>query len=296
MIRAALLLTICLVLRAGSAIGQVVGGVVLDSTHGRPVAGVTASLLNGSTVLGVAITDESGRFSIRMVAIGEHTLNLRRVGLRPATLRIPVGAVGMGALSIRMVTLPLVLDTIVAAEARRTFLFSWVTPGAKQFIEHYNKYPKGLFFSGREIEASGLDIADFLARLPGFRFEKWEPFTKVRGLTLYDDHDHPTRILTAPPPYTCLTAQLDYSGNVIGLSPRELLYGPVNNEARRRMDLRTTRLTEPAIQLRYSWTLKLSEIRGIEVYLNSQDGPPEWTIRALDKRCAILQFWSYRAW
>lgn len=98
-------------LRAQAPATGRITGIVLDSASGQPLSSVQVSI--AGTRLGSA-TNESGRFTIAVVAVGTHTLETRRVGYRGGRLaNVAVTAGGTTDVTIRISTIALTLEAVV---------------------------------------------------------------------------------------------------------------------------------------------------------------------------------------
>lgn len=86
------LLVLSLAMPLAGALAQqpkaTVTGSVTDATTRRKLEGVNVRFSDTLS----AVTDRRGMFEVRRVAVGTHTLRVTRVGYRPKTLTIPVGA------------------------------------------------------------------------------------------------------------------------------------------------------------------------------------------------------------
>src|SRR5262245_46484996 len=69
----------------------------LSTVAGAPVAGANVFLLES---LDAALSDSTGRFTIRTAASGSVTLVARRIGFAPATVVVPVDTAGVIALTL----------------------------------------------------------------------------------------------------------------------------------------------------------------------------------------------------
>src|SRR6185369_15786226 len=104
--------------------GQVVRGIVTDSTN-RPISGVVVMLIDGASQSRArALSDERGEFRIAAPGAGTYSLRTLRIGFRPTTttpIELRVG--GEVAQRVVVAGLPITLDTIRVADrnACRTF-------------------------------------------------------------------------------------------------------------------------------------------------------------------------------
>jgi hypothetical protein len=67
-----------------------VAGTVTDSVAGTPIQGVTVSILRGTSVVALAVTDPFGRYRLHSLAAGAYTLTTRMLGFKPAGRQITV--------------------------------------------------------------------------------------------------------------------------------------------------------------------------------------------------------------
>ena len=91
-VRALALAAAALVGAAGSALAQgtaTIRGTVVDSSSRQPIPGVQVGVVGSS--LG-ALTDASGRYLIRGVAAGSHSVRAQRIGFAPLTRQVTVSA------------------------------------------------------------------------------------------------------------------------------------------------------------------------------------------------------------
>jgi len=104
--------------------GQVVRGIVTDSTN-RPISGVVVMLIDGASQSRArALSDERGEFRIAAPGAGTYSLRTLRIGFRPTTTTpIEVRVGGEVAQRVVVAGLPITLDTIRVADrnACRTF-------------------------------------------------------------------------------------------------------------------------------------------------------------------------------
>ena len=97
-------------LSTGSAVAQAVKGVVTDSATGKPVAGVTV------TVVGTdlrSITGPDGYYRVAPIAVGDHVLRAELTGYSPVEHTVAVADTGT-------VTNDFVLGTIKPPTPRRS--------------------------------------------------------------------------------------------------------------------------------------------------------------------------------
>ena len=95
------------------AIAQDVGritGVVTDSSDSRPLPAVQVNV--GATRLG-SITDDAGRYTINAVPAGRYTVTARRLGYRPVSVTLTVGAGAAATANFQLNAVGLTLDAVV---------------------------------------------------------------------------------------------------------------------------------------------------------------------------------------
>src|ERR1017187_1034043 len=67
-----------------------VAGTVTDSSSGTPIQGVTVSILRGTSVVALVVTDPFGRYRLHSLTAGTYTLTTRMLGFKPAGRQITV--------------------------------------------------------------------------------------------------------------------------------------------------------------------------------------------------------------
>ena len=87
----------------------VVRGTVLDSASRRPIVNAQVLIAGRSR----ALTDADGRFTVRGLPAGGTTLRVQRIGFRPATAQVTVGA-SPADVQVLLVSQPTVLTEVVA--------------------------------------------------------------------------------------------------------------------------------------------------------------------------------------
>jgi TonB-linked SusC/RagA family outer membrane protein len=98
---------------AGPLLAQDTGritGVVTDSSDNRPLPAVQINV--GTTRLG-ALTDDEGRYTITGVPAGQYTVTARRLGYRPVSTVLTIGAGAAAKANFRMNAVGLTLDAVV---------------------------------------------------------------------------------------------------------------------------------------------------------------------------------------
>jgi len=81
---------------------------VLDEA-GAPVVDAQVELVPGSRR---ALSEDDGGFAFTQVAAGSYTLQIRRIGYRPQSVKVEVGARATASPAITLVAIPRVLDSI----------------------------------------------------------------------------------------------------------------------------------------------------------------------------------------
>ena len=81
---------------------------VLDEA-GAPVVDAQVELVPGSRR---ALSEDDGGFAFTQVAAGSYTLQIRRIGYRPQSVKVEVGARATASPAIALVAIPRVLDSI----------------------------------------------------------------------------------------------------------------------------------------------------------------------------------------
>ena len=266
--------------------GQRVSGTVADSATRQPIQGVsiTALGLRDSSVLGTAVSDSLGRFSILLARPDSITLTARRIGLRPVSTSVRANPDSAEpALVFEMVALPVFLDTMRTEgkkELKKWFFYK-LTAGQEWYARHYRD-ARGLFTSGPEIVRSGLDACDYLVQVFGFEIET----TRTRGFGgVRCVAEGRSRTAVPRTPGRCVEAYIDRK--------YPLLYMERFAAVSRPRGFTKTK------------QLPLSGIRGIEVFLHKSDRPkdasfvrPKMSIdleARLDK-CALVLLWTQEYW
>ncbi|HEX7546980.1 MAG TPA: carboxypeptidase-like regulatory domain-containing protein [Gemmatimonadaceae bacterium] len=136
-------ITIAAVLAMQSASAQGTGEIrsrVLDQA-GAPVADAQLELLPGSRR---ALTEEDGGFTFTQLKAGAYTLQVRRIGYQPQSVKIDVGAGATASPRIALVAIPRVLDSI-------------------RVFEHAN----GLRYTGAVLDERSAPIEGAIVMVPG---------------------------------------------------------------------------------------------------------------------------------
>ncbi|HEX9581590.1 MAG TPA: carboxypeptidase regulatory-like domain-containing protein [Gemmatimonadales bacterium] len=144
--------------------GARVEGAVTDAVSGRRLEGV-AVIIAGDLV---GATDSRGRFVVAAVPLGEHRVQVTRIGYRPKTLRLPIApddAGGRVFVDVMLEPLPVGLEAVVV----RGDTTSLVAYGL--YADFYRRRRMGMggrFITARDIERrSPLQISDMFLTIPG---------------------------------------------------------------------------------------------------------------------------------
>lgn len=122
--------------QAGQGAQGAIAGVVRDSLG----AGLSAAQITVAGTRLLATTDEAGRFRIERVAVGEHTVTVRRLGFRPETTVVEVRAgspaeIGLVLVPVAAPLTPVVVNARAAAyDARLAGFNSRREKGVGHFV------------------------------------------------------------------------------------------------------------------------------------------------------------------
>ena len=95
-----------------------IGGAVIDSTAGTPLAGGEVRILQGGNVVATTVTDAFGRFVVHNLPAGGYKVEARFLGYRAQTHDVSVGAnEGFSRADFRLVPLPINLSAVEVATA-----------------------------------------------------------------------------------------------------------------------------------------------------------------------------------
>lgn len=155
-----------LIASATPASTQTVEGTVVDDESGVPMETVEVSLLaSNDSIVGRYVTDENGRFVVRMPDVGSYRLRARRIGYEASTSDAFALAPGQAALAeLRLQLDPVLLDPLET-----------VVQGQNRVLADVGFYMRQDMGAGQvrtpeELEAKPpLDITDLLRGLPGVR-------------------------------------------------------------------------------------------------------------------------------
>src|SRR5439155_23433520 len=122
-----------------------------------------------------AVADDSGRVVIGVPHGRMFMISVRHIGHAPQSARYgPLSVRDTLRLALVLRRIDLARDTIFVVATRTKHWYNDVTPGRELFLKHFLE-GKGLFVGGREIEASGLPISEFLAQVPGLTLSPVRP-------------------------------------------------------------------------------------------------------------------------
>jgi hypothetical protein len=281
---------------------QVVTGFVIDSTTRQGIVNATVTVRSAgdSRVLAAGLSDSAGQFRLRLSQPDTVVVNVRRIGFQPlGTAPRFVPAEGTVTLAFEMGRVPTVLDTM-RTEGRRslTGLLFRLTSGQEWYTRHM-RAGKGFFTSSAEIRLSGLLPCDYFGRVDGLKIVRTAG--ALPSLPCYDGlgQDNPTRyVVPIDNKVPCMQAFVDKKYRLIGMNDQDLA------------------ISIPGARPRW---IPLQSVRGIEVFMNYQDVPDDFsippvrvppTIRgsgapnpatvdmiAKDSRfCAVLLVWTAQYW
>ncbi len=248
-----LIFGVLLLTAAQSVRGQTVAGRVLDVGTLVPVAGATATLVDGREVVASGRTSDSGSFEIRAPKAGSFTLRLARLGYEGISTDVKVESGGRTTSVYRLTRLPATLDPVTAAGRGNA---PAVTLGRDMFRRHLLAN-RGQMVTGLEIQKSKLLLSEYLGMLPGLRLVPTVSPPAPGQSTTVSPPTIPGRDVYLLPTSDehCLYGRIDH-WSVIGL----LDHGHVAN---------IDELLSPA------------DVMGVEVYKSYQDIPNEWRGAAL---------------
>jgi hypothetical protein len=113
-------IVLALLASSSPAVGQSIGGRVVDANSNAPLPGAAVDLVQGDVVLRVALTDSTGAFRFLLREPGEYSLRARALGFEAFRgSQIVVNNGEFVDVVVRMTTRPLLLDTL-KVNARRT--------------------------------------------------------------------------------------------------------------------------------------------------------------------------------
>jgi hypothetical protein len=308
------LLLLLLALTPATTSAQIVTGFVIDSTTRQAIvnATVTVRTARDMRVVASALSDSTGQFRIRLPRPDTILVNARRIGFQPiGTPPHFVPLEGTLTLAFEMGRVAQLLDTM-RTEGRRSLtgrLFR-LTSGQEWYTRHL-RAGKGFFTSSTEILLSGLSACDYLGRVTGLKVVPTAgalPSLACFDGTRQDDglraddlaSNIPTRfVVPADRKVTCMQAFVDKKYRLTSMNQSQMAVA-IPGE-------------------RYPRWIPLSQIRGIEVYMNYEDRPEDFSIppmkpigrsigtpnpnqstvamAGLDSRyCAVLLLWTAKYW
>ena len=95
-----------------------IGGTVVDSAAGTPLAGGEVRILQSGNVVATAVTDAFGRFVVHNLSSGNYRVEVRFLGYRAQTHDVSVGATeGFSRSDFRLVPLPVNLSAVEVSTA-----------------------------------------------------------------------------------------------------------------------------------------------------------------------------------
>ncbi len=152
---------------SGTSLGGMISGAVIDATSGDPVSTASINLAGTRTTV---LSNADGRFLMREVPAGDHTLQVMRMGYEAGTEAVQVRAGGTSDLEVRL---------SIAAMSIREIV---VTPGRFGVMEENAAAPQAM---GREMIETmpglGEDIYRMVHRLPGVAADDYSAKFSVRG-------------------------------------------------------------------------------------------------------------------
>lgn len=143
-----------------------IDGVVRDSASGVGISGAVVSLAGQPYQVR---TDEAGRFHLALAPAAGMTLQIRRLGYRPASL--PVATEAAHEHAVRLATAAQPLAPVVVRAERRKF-----TGRLAGYYERLERRTQGTFITRADIERERPpQLTDLLQRSPGVRVTRGRP-------------------------------------------------------------------------------------------------------------------------
>lgn len=273
-----------------AAAAQRVTGVVVDSATRRPLSGVTIVIrrLRDSSTFGSVVSDSLGAFAVSVGRPELVDLTARRIGFRPFTTAPFVVEEGAEhPVRFAMIQLPVMLDTVRVEGTKKTVGFlSRLTAGQVWYAKHYAD-AKGYFSAGPDVLMSGMDLCNYLIQNAGFH-ASLPPKPVARGIAqgpaLRCTGGNGSHAAIPDTPGRCVEAYIDRKYPVLSVQRLALV----------------TRI--PGFSK--TKTLTLSGIRGIEVFMNFDDRPDDFSylrpespsLRQMLNGCALVLFWTDEYW
>ena len=308
------LLLLFLAVAPATISAQTVTGFVIDSTSRQAIVNATITVYSAQDrrVLAAGLSDSTGEFRLRLPRPDTILINVRRIGFSPmGTTPRFVPVEGTLTLAFEMGRVAQLLDTM-RTEGRRSLtgrLFR-LTSGQEWYTRHL-RAGKGFFTSSAEIRLSGLSTCDYFGRVTGLKVVPTAgalPAIACFDGTRQDDglraddlaSNIPTRfVVPADRKVTCMQAFVDKKYRLTSMNQSQVSVA-IPGE-------------------RYPRWIPLSQIRGIEVYMNYEDRPDDFSIPpmkpigrpigtpnpnqstvgmvGLDSRyCAVLLLWTAKYW
>ncbi|MDB4887460.1 MAG: TonB family protein, partial [Gemmatimonadetes bacterium] len=142
-----------------------VAGVVRDSASGAAVSGAEVRVAGTTARMR---TGEDGAFQLRAAEGGLSTLEVRRLGFRPASLEVGGGA---AALQIVIASIPFTLAPLVIRAEHARF-----TGRLAGYYERLSKRTQGVFITRADLDRERPpQLTDMLQRSPGVRVTRGRP-------------------------------------------------------------------------------------------------------------------------
>jgi hypothetical protein len=273
-----------LMLVPSMAHAQVVRGVVRDATTKAPLEGTTLTLLTLSdSVVGTAVSNDAGEFSLHAPDAGTYRIRLRRIGYKQAVsprTRLRIAETVIVDLALAPVASR--LQPVRVTERNR------LTRG-RDLMAFRESFGKGVFLRQTEIqELGGERLSDVLSKVEGMRVDHFPRGTYALRRSEHRGHRMgDNEVLISTKGFGCLHVLLNGG------------------------DLRTFE-NVLASEERPIWLNELlppGEIAGIEIYADFQEVPRELRARAWPPSqlalfnglgssvpCGLVFIWTHAAW
>jgi hypothetical protein len=158
---------LCLFLRLAAPTvlpAQIVRGTVIDSIMATPLKGVTVDLMSPQSVVGKAVTDDSGHFSIRVPVSTSYRFRAQQIGYRNYLSRaVPIDASRDATVTLLLVSLPVALEPISVSASSQIYLQNSGFYERKRTDPGYFMDPDAMIAAA----SKALQTADVLAGIPG---------------------------------------------------------------------------------------------------------------------------------
>jgi hypothetical protein len=143
---------------------QVVHGVVMDSIMAQPLKGVTVELMSPQSVVAKGVSDDSGRFSIRVPATTTYRFRVQQIGYRNYLSRaVPIDASRDATVTLLLISLPVALEPIAISASSQIYLQNSGFYERKRTEPGYYMDPDMMIAAA----SKALQTADVLAGIPG---------------------------------------------------------------------------------------------------------------------------------